>query len=358
MTSRPTPASSSPTSRRRSTCRAARCAPRSSASSRTGSSFASPIEAPACGASATTRRSRSCRRAPSSRALPSARPPSASTTRGVARLRACLARQRELLEHGDLLGASDANADLHATLLELSGHCNRRPSHRHAQRPDRALPVPHHPHPGSPGCVRGRARGHRRGRGRRARGRGRGRDAPTPLQRRRRRRARGGCRAASTMRAAVSSRRRREHERESSESRRPAGDGREPGRAAAQLADRGRTSIPGVPPEFTNWRDEQRAWQETCVLFNQSYHMNDLAVEGPDALKLLSRPRGQQLRRVRRRQGQALRAVQPRRLRHRRRHPVPAGRRPLQPRRPRPCAELDHLPRGDRRVRRQASSST
>lgn len=41
---------------------------------------------------------------------------------GVARLRSCLARQRELLECGDLLGASDANADLHATLLELSGH--------------------------------------------------------------------------------------------------------------------------------------------------------------------------------------------------------------------------------------------
>lgn len=41
---------------------------------------------------------------------------------GVARLRACLARQRELLEFGDLLGASDANADLHAALLELSGH--------------------------------------------------------------------------------------------------------------------------------------------------------------------------------------------------------------------------------------------
>lgn len=41
---------------------------------------------------------------------------------GVARLQACLARQRELLESGDLLGASDANAGLHATLLELSGH--------------------------------------------------------------------------------------------------------------------------------------------------------------------------------------------------------------------------------------------
>ena len=45
---------------------------------------------------------------------------------------------------------------------------------------------------------------------------------------------------------------------------------------------------PVVPPEFTNWRDEQRAWQQTCVLFNQSYHMTDMYVEGPDALKLLS----------------------------------------------------------------------
>ena len=45
---------------------------------------------------------------------------------------------------------------------------------------------------------------------------------------------------------------------------------------------------PGVAPEYTNWRDEQQAWQQTCVLFNQSYHMADLAVEGPDAFKLLS----------------------------------------------------------------------
>jgi glycine cleavage system aminomethyltransferase T len=45
---------------------------------------------------------------------------------------------------------------------------------------------------------------------------------------------------------------------------------------------------PGVPAEFTNWRDEQQAWQSTCVLFNQSYHMADLAVEGPGALELLS----------------------------------------------------------------------
>ncbi|MBV9742548.1 MAG: aminomethyltransferase family protein [Acidobacteriia bacterium] len=45
---------------------------------------------------------------------------------------------------------------------------------------------------------------------------------------------------------------------------------------------------PGVPPEFTNWRDEQEAWQKTCVLFNQSYHMAELQVEGADSLKLLT----------------------------------------------------------------------
>jgi vanillate/3-O-methylgallate O-demethylase len=45
---------------------------------------------------------------------------------------------------------------------------------------------------------------------------------------------------------------------------------------------------PVVPSEFSNWRDEQRAWKETCVLFNQSYHMADMWIKGPDAIKLLS----------------------------------------------------------------------
>jgi vanillate/3-O-methylgallate O-demethylase len=45
---------------------------------------------------------------------------------------------------------------------------------------------------------------------------------------------------------------------------------------------------PVVAPEFSNWRDEQRAWRESCVLFDQSHHMVDLFIEGPDGLKLLS----------------------------------------------------------------------
>jgi len=45
---------------------------------------------------------------------------------------------------------------------------------------------------------------------------------------------------------------------------------------------------PVVAPEFSNWRDEQRAWRESAVLFDQTHHMDELIVEGPDAEKLLS----------------------------------------------------------------------
>jgi vanillate/3-O-methylgallate O-demethylase len=45
---------------------------------------------------------------------------------------------------------------------------------------------------------------------------------------------------------------------------------------------------PKVPAEFSNWRDEQRAWRETCALFDQSHHMTDLTMEGADVLALLS----------------------------------------------------------------------
>ncbi|HET6600997.1 MAG TPA: hypothetical protein VFG57_03460, partial [Gaiella sp.] len=45
---------------------------------------------------------------------------------------------------------------------------------------------------------------------------------------------------------------------------------------------------PAVPPEFTNWREEQVAWRETAALFDQSHHMTDLYLEGPDVIRLLS----------------------------------------------------------------------
>ncbi|HEX5671602.1 MAG TPA: aminomethyl transferase family protein, partial [Acidimicrobiia bacterium] len=45
---------------------------------------------------------------------------------------------------------------------------------------------------------------------------------------------------------------------------------------------------PVVAPEFSNWRDEQRAWRDTAVLFDQTHHLAELMVEGPGAQDLLS----------------------------------------------------------------------
>ena len=48
--------------------------------------------------------------------------------------------------------------------------------------------------------------------------------------------------------------------------------------------------VPAVPfngvPEHSNWMTEQRAWRESVALLDQSHHMNDLFVSGPDALRL------------------------------------------------------------------------
>ena len=45
---------------------------------------------------------------------------------------------------------------------------------------------------------------------------------------------------------------------------------------------------PVVPSEFTNFRREVKAWQQTAVLFDQSHHMTNLWVSGTDALALFT----------------------------------------------------------------------
>ena len=42
-----------------------------------------------------------------------------------------------------------------------------------------------------------------------------------------------------------------------------------------------------IPSEFSNWRDEQESWRRTAVFFDQSYHMTDHYIRGPDVRRLL-----------------------------------------------------------------------
>ncbi|MEO8241914.1 MAG: glycine cleavage T C-terminal barrel domain-containing protein [bacterium] len=53
-----------------------------------------------------------------------------------------------------------------------------------------------------------------------------------------------------------------------------------------QNAQIGRYAFP-IAAEFTNWIDEARAWRDSAVLLDQSLHMTDLYVSGPDTLRLL-----------------------------------------------------------------------
>jgi glycine cleavage system aminomethyltransferase T len=43
-----------------------------------------------------------------------------------------------------------------------------------------------------------------------------------------------------------------------------------------------------VTAEFTNWRSEQSAWRDSVALLDQSHHMTDLYISGPDGLRLLT----------------------------------------------------------------------
>jgi vanillate/3-O-methylgallate O-demethylase len=43
-----------------------------------------------------------------------------------------------------------------------------------------------------------------------------------------------------------------------------------------------------IADEYTNWRDEQAAWKDSAVLFDQSFHMTDIYFKGPDVKRLFS----------------------------------------------------------------------
>ena len=49
-----------------------------------------------------------------------------------------------------------------------------------------------------------------------------------------------------------------------------------------------RPTVFPVTPEYSNWRAEQQAWRTSVALLDQSHHMTDLFLSGPDALRLLS----------------------------------------------------------------------
>ncbi|MEU2424886.1 aminomethyl transferase family protein [Streptomyces sp. NPDC007851] len=59
--------------------------------------------------------------------------------------------------------------------------------------------------------------------------------------------------------------------------------------AAPHFSRAGTAAAAHIPPAYTNWRDEQRAWGETAVLFQQTHHMPELFLTGPDAFRLLER---------------------------------------------------------------------
>lgn len=47
-------------------------------------------------------------------------------------------------------------------------------------------------------------------------------------------------------------------------------------------------TFPVIPPEFTNWRDEVRAWKDGVALLELSYHMTELHLRGRDVVQFLS----------------------------------------------------------------------
>jgi vanillate/3-O-methylgallate O-demethylase len=46
--------------------------------------------------------------------------------------------------------------------------------------------------------------------------------------------------------------------------------------------------FPNMKPEYTSWQDEQEAWKKTAILYDLSWHMNDVYFDGPDVKRLFS----------------------------------------------------------------------
>ena len=51
---------------------------------------------------------------------------------------------------------------------------------------------------------------------------------------------------------------------------------------------RARPGLSPVPLEHSSWVEEQRAWREAAVIFDQSHHMPEIFLGGPDAARLLN----------------------------------------------------------------------
>lgn len=58
--------------------------------------------------------------------------------------------------------------------------------------------------------------------------------------------------------------------------------------APAHAAMAPQPMIPIIPQEFSSWDQEQDAWRNSVVLYDQTHHMNDTYVRGPDAVRFFS----------------------------------------------------------------------
>jgi len=61
------------------------------------------------------------------------------------------------------------------------------------------------------------------------------------------------------------------------------------GGATELMRDLGVAPFTDLPDQFTHWIEEQRSWAESVAFADQSFHMTDLRIEGPDALEFYKR---------------------------------------------------------------------